>query len=157
MCVLSIMRYRRAHVGKKLHQSCDHPCRNGWIAVDNTLISINVLKAQLCVFLVRNIRAYGGCLDTIQRWRTLQGAISFGEVPSNLWPGDFRMGEPNCGNTQLLYSEYIAVWRRPGEVKHLSSQRNKKKQKVQIYLDFDSLSSGERTGNSPNQYIFVLS
>jgi len=25
-------------------------------------------------------------------------AISFGEVPSNLWSGDFRMGKPNIIN-----------------------------------------------------------
>jgi len=27
----------------------------------------NQAKAQFCVFVVRKIRAYGGCLDTIER------------------------------------------------------------------------------------------
>ena len=60
-------------------------------------------------------------------------------------------------NIGILYSEYIAVWRRPGEVKHLSSQRNKKQKKAhRLFDECDSLSSGERKGNSPNQYILVL-
>ena len=41
-------------------------------------------------------------------------------------------------------SEYIAVRGEPGELKHLSTWRKRKK--------FDSVSSGERTRNRPNQW-----
>ena len=80
------------------------------------------------------------------------------------------MGEPNLGNARLLCSEYIATWGRPGEVKHLSNQRKRKQQQLLLYpfswllsrvfgqeavtmrygKKCDSVSSGERTRNSPN-------
>ena len=37
------------------------------------------------------------------------------------------------------YTEFIGIWREPGELKHLSSRRKRKK-------IFDILSSGERKG-----------
>jgi len=52
-------------------------------------------------------------------------AISLGEVLSNLWSGDFRMGQPvsqfNAGHlsSNVGRSE-------PGEVKHLSTRRKRK-------------------------------
>ncbi len=51
-------------------------------------------------------------------------AISFGEVPSNPWSEDFRMGKPNRVNRDYsdITSESI-----PGEVKHLSNRRKKEK------------------------------
>ena len=47
-------------------------------------------------------------------------AISFGEVRSNLWSGDFRMGKPNWAN--LNYPDEKSG-SKPAEVKHLSKQR----------------------------------
>ena len=51
------------------------------------------------------------------------------------------MGKPNA--QALSWTEYIGPGSKPGEVKHLSIQRKRKR--------IDSLSSGERNGNSPNQ------
>ena len=56
-----------------------------------------------------------------------------------LYPQISEWGNPAEMST---YSEYIAVCGEPGELKHLSSRRKRKK--------FDFHSSGERTGNSPN-------
>ena len=53
------------------------------------------------------------------------------------------MGQPSPGNAGLSYTEYIGVRGERGEVKHLSTPR--KRNQVR-----DSLSSGERTGKSPN-------
>ena len=44
----------------------------------------------------------------------------------------------------MPYSQYITIRREPGELKHLSSRRKRKK-----VIDF--LSSGERKGKSPNR------
>ena len=129
-----------------------------------------IIKRSAIMCFCSVIRAHGGCLDTVRRWRTLQSAISSGEVSSNLWSEDFRMGEPNC-HWQLLHTEYIGVWRRPGEVKHLSNQRKRKRNVPLIFIHgldwfvslicelkicgLDSLSSGERKGSSLNLYCVV--
>jgi hypothetical protein len=52
------------------------------------------------------------------------------------------MGKPTRGNARVLLPESIGQERQAGELKHLSSPRKGKK--------FDSLSSGERKGTSPN-------
>ena len=53
-------------------------------------------------------------------------------------------GETRLSKPQSLYTEYIGMQREPGELKHLSSRRKRKK-----IVDF--LSSGERKGKSPNR------
>ncbi len=53
------------------------------------------------------------------------------------------MGKPISINTLISISEYIGYGGEPGEVKHLSNLR--KRNQVR-----DSLSSGERKGNSLN-------
>ena len=58
-------------------------------------------------------------------------------------------GETRPEELRSPYSESIAVWREPGELKHLSSRRKRKKK-------IDSLSSGERKGKSLNQYACIL-
>ena len=73
-------------------------------------------------------------------------AISFGEVLSNLWSGDFRMGKPDCVKRNRLIKK---VSREPGEVKHLSTRRKRKQ--CQCFTLVHSLSSGERKGKSPNR------
>ena len=50
-------------------------------------------------------------------------AISFGEVASNLWSGDFRMGKPGSVKSGIAQSAKIGS--RPGEAKHHSTQRKK--------------------------------
>ena len=72
-------------------------------------------------------------------------AISLGEVASNLRSGDFRMGKPNLANPGY---PGLASGSIPAEVKHLSKRRKREK--------FYSLSSGERRGNSPNQFMFII-
>ena len=51
------------------------------------------------------------------------------------------MGKPPWGHAQGPNAESIGVGRAPGELKHLSTPRKRN----------DSLSSGERKGNSPNR------
>ncbi len=53
------------------------------------------------------------------------------------------MGQPGPGNAGSSYPEYIGVRGERGEVKHLSNPRKRNQR--------DSLSSGERTGNSLNR------
>ena len=52
-------------------------------------------------------------------------------------------GETRLYGLQSSISESIAYGREPGELKHLSTRRKRKK--------FDSVSSGERTRKSPNR------
>ena len=59
------------------------------------------------------------------------------------------MGEPNISNVMLSILESIGYGREPGELKHLSTRRKRKK-------TIDFLSSGERTGKSPNRPIVIL-
>ena len=54
------------------------------------------------------------------------------------------MGKPGMRNSQSSHAEYIGMGGEPGEVKHLSTLRKRKQIR-------DSLSSGERTGKSPNR------
>ena len=58
-------------------------------------------------------------------------------------------GETHMSSPHVPYSESIAVRGEPGELKHLSSRRKRKK-------IFDVLSSGERKGRSPNQCACTL-
>ena len=55
----------------------------------------------------------------------------------------FLNGETQLDILQLLYTESIGIQREPGELKHLSTRRKRKK-------IFDFLSSGERKGKSLN-------
>ena len=56
----------------------------------------------------------------------------------------FLNGETWLRNPQSPYAEYIGIRREPGELKHLSTRRKRKK-------IFDFLSSGERKGKSLNR------
>ena len=59
------------------------------------------------------------------------------------------MGEPTSSNVEVSIHEHIVYGREPGELKHLSTRRKRKK-------TIDFLSSGERTGKSPNRPIVIL-
>jgi len=48
-------------------------------------------------FSIKRTRAHGGCLGAKSRWRTWAAAISAGEVLTNLWSRDLRMGKPTRG------------------------------------------------------------
>ena len=65
------------------------------------------------------------------RFEPKKGAAS-GETPrgaaSRRRSGDTRMGEPAGGNAPASLSESIGQGRGPGELKHLSSPRKRKKQ-----------------------------
>ena len=56
---------------------------------------------------------------------------------------DIRMRELSASNVALTYTEHIGVRGEPGELKHLSTWRKRKK--------IDSESSGERNRKSPNR------
>jgi len=101
------------------------------------------------------LKVYGGCLDISCRWRTWQTAISFGEVSSNPWSGDFPMEQSRLW--QHSWSCACAAWQ-PGELKHLSNRRKRKKcppplsiSDCEKWRGTHSQSSGERNGNSPNR------
>ena len=59
------------------------------------------------------------------------------------------MRELNSGNALLTIHEYIVYSGEPGELKHLSTRRKRKK-------TIDFLSSGERTGKSLNLWIAIF-
>ena len=59
-------------------------------------------------------------------------------------------GETWLREPQSTYGEYIAICREPGELKHLSSRRNRKKQVLSLERKIDFQSSGERNGKRPN-------
>jgi hypothetical protein len=86
-------------------------------------------------------RAHGGCLGTNCRGRTRYTAIRSGEGCAPATAGDVRMGKPARGNACASPGEHIARRREPGELKHLSTRRNRD----------DSPSSGERKESSPNR------
>jgi hypothetical protein len=64
-----------------------------------------------------------------------------GSCEQALLPGDVRMGKPTQGNAWVRPVEYIGRSRKPRELKHLSTSRNRKY----------SVSSGERKRRSPNR------
>ena len=92
-------------------------------------------------------------------------AISFGEVPNNLWPGNVRMGKPSCQRQESLYEDaHLGKWNI--SVPRGIESKTRDFLSDQIYLRIshydqeegpcDSLSSGERNGNSPNHtYLYV--
>ena len=56
----------------------------------------------------------------------------------------FLNGETHMSKPHATWTESIGAGREPGELKHLSSRRKRKK-------IFDFQSSGERNGKSPNR------
>ncbi len=64
-------------------------------------------------------------------------------APKQALTRGFPNGETHLDLIEKSYAEFIGIRRRPGEVKHLSSQRKRNRR--------DSLSSGERKGNSLNR------
>ena len=71
-------------------------------------------------------RAYGGCLGSQRRRRTWTAAISSGEPLTGRDPEISEWGTPT-GECPSAYGEYIVVCRQPGELKHLSTWRKRKK------------------------------
>ena len=63
-------------------------------------------------------------------------------------------GETHMERLHVSISKSIAYGGEPGELKHLSSRRKRKKNISERKIDFPS--SGERTGKSPNQSACVL-
>jgi len=70
-------------------------------------------------------------------------AKSSGELLTKRGPRDLLTGKPNRGHALLLKTESIGFEGRPGELKHLSTPRKRKKA-------IDCVSSGERKRKSPN-------
>ena len=67
----------------------------------------------------------------------------------------FLNGETRLSKPQSLYGKkelkfFIAMQREPGELKHLSNRRKRKKKYLSLERKFDFLSSGERKGKSLN-------
>ncbi len=121
-----------------------------------------------------------GCMVNALVSRSDEGrvmaAISFGEVPNNLWPENVRMGKPSCFQQESLYEDaYLGKWNISvprgieSNIRNFLSEQMlsiafriyserlvRKLHYVQEEGSCDSLSSGERNGNSPNHtYLYV--
>ena len=59
-------------------------------------------------------------------------------------------GETRLDELQSSIRQSITYGREPGELKHLSSRRNRKKQVLSLERKIDFQSSGERNGKRPN-------
>ena len=59
-------------------------------------------------------------------------------------------GETRLEGLQSSIRQSITYGREPGELKHLSSRRNRKKQVLSLERNIDFQSSGERNGKRPN-------
>jgi len=70
-------------------------------------------------------------------------AKSSGELLTKRGPRDLLTGKPGRGHALSLRTESIGAEGRPGELKHLSAPRKRKKA-------IDCVSSGERKRKSPN-------
>ena len=60
-------------------------------------------------------------------------------------------GETRLDELQSSIRQSITYGREPGELKHLSSRRNRKKQVLSLERNIDFQSSGERNGRSLNR------
>ena len=72
-------------------------------------------------------RAQGGCLGTKSRRKTRQAAKSCGEghIPGD--PQVSEWGNPHGGSPHVSMRQHITHGGEPGELKHLSSRRKRKK------------------------------
>ena len=71
-------------------------------------------------------KARGGCLGAGWRGRTRQPAISPGELDVSLDPGISEWGNPTSTRSSP-HGEHIAVRGQPGEPKHRSTRRRRKR------------------------------
>ena len=62
----------------------------------------------------------------------------------------FLNGETHMRRPHVSIRQSITYGREPGELKHLSSRRNRKKQVLSLERKIDFQSSGERNGKRPN-------
>jgi len=83
---------------------------------------------------------YGGCLGTRRRWRTWLPAISLGESEI-----DFDPGMSEWGNSIILCWTHRQRRQYPANWNILVAGGKES--------ECDSLSSGERNGNSPNHLL----
>ena len=68
----------------------------------------NSIAAYMVFFLIKRIRAHGGCLGAKRRRRTWAAAISPEEVLTDRRSRDVRMGKPTRGNARVPVPESIA-------------------------------------------------
>jgi hypothetical protein len=95
----------------------------------------------------KRLRARGGCLGTCRRRRTYRPRKNTGSCLESVDPYVSEWGNPiGVASYNPDMSEVVSGSRR-GELKHLSSRRKRNQAR-------DSLSSGERNGNSPNRWIY---
>jgi hypothetical protein len=108
----------------------------------------------------RETRASGGCLGTERRRRTWHAAKSPGEMRAIGDPGISEWGNPPA---RVSCAEFIGAGGKPGELKHLSSRRNRHQHSCcasgtgrwwREPPPRDSVSSGERTRNRPVAVVF---
>ena len=96
-------------------------------------------------FVVKLLRANGGCLGAGKRRRTWQAAISLGEVQTTFDPGISEWGNPPRFIARYPLTESIGRRR----LTRGTETSNYPEEKKAIR---DSVSSGERKRNSPNRH-----
>src|SRR5438552_3798588 len=77
-------------------------------------------------FVVKLLRANGGCLGAGKRRRTWQAAISLGEPQAGIDPRMSEWGNLGGERPTRPWPNPKAMAREPGELKHLSTPREKK-------------------------------
>jgi len=93
--------------------------------------------------MVKLQRVCGGCLGAKRRRRTWGSCEKLGRAATKRGPRDLLTGKPGEGHASSSLTESIGEGGRPGELKHLSTPRKRKKA-------IDCVSSGERKRKSPN-------
>lgn len=73
------------------------------------------VKNKVCLLVDSVPYRNKGCMVNALVSRSDEGrdmaAISFGEVPNNLWSGNVRMGKPSCHRQESLYEDaYLGKW-----------------------------------------------
>ena len=107
------------------------------------------LEINISLCIAKLISAHGGCLGIKNRWRTYEAAKSLGELPTELWSEDVRMGKPGWSHVQSPLSEYIGQWE--GTWGSETSQYPKEEK-----ITYDSVSIGERKRKRPNHISVIV-
>ena len=89
-------------------------------------MDLEVVSSYEDHFVIKLLRAVGGCLGIERRRRTCKPAISFGELERSNEPENSEWGNPVGVISHYARAEYIgSVQARPAEVTHLSRQRKR--------------------------------
>ena len=95
---------------------------------------------------IKLIRAQGGCQGTIRRRRTWQAAKSHGEPQAGREPWISEWGNP--AEVMFRHRKMKSYRRAPGELKHLSTRRKRKKTSISLVAASEG-ERGQTKGHAP--------